>query len=119
MTPTRCPAKSNRLARPLTGVERGTGEAGQARELRDIGRRQAAGRHDQEAGRHLEAVVGADRPEPGRLIEGRRPHPAAEPDVAPQAEPVGHVMEVAQDLRLARVPLGPLPTPAAAPRRNW
>ena len=46
----------------------------------------------------------------GRRPRRRRPcHPGVEPDVASEIEPIGHVVEVRQDLGLTGVALGPLP----------
>src|SRR4029077_20556901 len=54
-------------------------------------------------------VVRDHRPAVGRLIEGRRGHALAEPDVAMEVEALGDVLEVAQDLGLAGIALRPRP----------
>ena len=48
-------------------------------------------------------------PASGALVERRRGHPRAEPDVAPQVVPIRDMVGVAQDLRLGGVALAPLP----------
>src|SRR5678809_333351 len=64
----------------------------------------------QQARPHPPAVVRAlDRPLVGRLVVHRGAHPAAELDVPPQVELVGHEVAVAERLRLGREVLAPLP----------
>src|SRR5262249_2976194 len=48
-------------------------------------------------------------PAGGFVVVMRAQDPGAERDVAGELEPVRHMIEVAQDLRLRRVLLGPLP----------
>ena len=57
------------------------------------------------AGRRL------DVPAVRRFVVARRGDARAEPDVAPEVETVGDMVEVAQDLRLLRVALRPTPVP--------
>jgi len=45
----------------------------------------------------------------GDFVEHRTLHPSAEADVASEVEPVGHVVEVGEDLSLAGIALTPLP----------
>ena len=97
------------LVRPAAGVVRRALEAVDAREVRRVRRRQAAGRHDAERAETSVAALGRDRPAPRRLVEGGRGDARVELDVAAQVEAVGDVVEVAQDLGLRRVALGPLP----------
>jgi len=73
----------------------------------------AAERHpdggDEEPGRDDVAAVGGHDPPAAALVPRRPHHAGRQPDVAAQVEPVGDVLEVAQDLRLLRVLARPLP----------
>ena len=95
-------------------------EGVQARDVGDVGRRQAAGRHD--AGtRPTIASPSSVRTvqRPVALVEvARAVTRVLERDVAAQVEPVGDVVEVAQDLRLGRRTARSTPTPARARRRT-
>lgn len=68
----------------------------------------AHGQHAVPGRDHL-AGVGGHEPPVARLVVVHRRDAGAELDVAAQREPVGDVVQVAQDLRLGGVPLGPLP----------
>ncbi len=74
-----------------------------------MGRGQRAGDHDVERGRQPVVAIGLDRPTTGTVVVGHSGHSRAEPDVAPQVEAIGDVADVAQDLRLSRIALGPAP----------
>jgi hypothetical protein len=86
-----------------------TAEVVTTRNVRQVGDRQHAGGHDEEAGPVLGAVVGRHRPRGGPLVPHRRAHPGVEAHVAPQVEAVDDVVQVALDLRLAGEVLLPLP----------
>ena len=107
-TPTRFPSRSTgssghrRRQVPLAL------EALEAGEIGVPGRRQVPDREDEESSVVL-APVGRDQPPVGLLVVARGRHRRLELDVAAQVEPVGHELEVAQDLGLRRVALGPLP----------
>ena len=97
------------VQRPVGAVVPFTLETLQARKLRRLRDRQAAGGHD---------AVGSDEPLPrasrhapqtGHLVVNGGGHAGVELDVAPQVEAVDHMVDVAQDLRLRRVALGPVP----------
>ena len=95
--------------RPGAGVMAVAAEAGEAREGGNLRRRQAADGHDAEAGRGAVAAIRLDRPAVRRLVEGGGGHARVELDVTAQVEAVGDVLDVAQDLRLGGVALGPAP----------
>ena len=102
-------AEVDRIVRPLSGVVARSGERFQPFDARRVGDRKAARRHDAVSSQNPFAGADSKRPARGRLLPGRGEHPGAEPDVAPQIEPVRDVVRVAQDLRLSGVALGPLP----------
>ena len=97
------------LLRPPRGVIDLTREVGDAGNIGRVGHRQAAGRHDDEAGAQPVAAIGLDDPAPARLVEGRAGDPGVELDQLAQVEPVGREPGVAQNLLLAGVPVGPAP----------
>ena len=97
------------LLRPVAGVVAGAREGVEARELRRVGRGQAARGHDAVGCRHAGAVARSPAPSGPGLVEGRRLHARVELDVAAQVEAVGDVVGVAQDLGLRGVALAPLP----------
>ena len=105
MIPTRWPAEVHRLVRPVPGVQRPAREGVRARELRLVGRGQAAHRRDHVGGRRRRAVLGGDRPPVGGLVVDGAGHLGVEGEVLAQVQAVGHVLEVAQDLRLLGVAL--------------
>jgi hypothetical protein len=74
-----------------------------------VGARQATGSHDQPARGRLLPVAGPEAPEAGSLVEDRSLDAGGELDVAPEIEAVGDVVQIAEDLGLAGVALGPLP----------
>jgi hypothetical protein len=102
------PGEVHALVRPVRGVVGGALERVQARDLRQLRRGQAAGRHHEEPGRHRVAVLRADLPAARLLVVLRSGDPGAEDDVLAQVEPVGHVLRVPEDLRLGGVALLPL-----------
>ena len=104
-------AEIDALVRPLPGVIPAPLEGVEARDVRNVGRRQAADRGDQELRRQRLARLGAHAPEIRRLIVVRGRHAGVEADVALQVEAVGDMVEVAQDLRRPGIALGPLPLP--------
>ena len=97
------------LVRPAARMVGGPLEVRLSGEVRLVGHRQAARGHDAEPGGDGLARVGGHRPAAGALVEMRRDHPGVEGDVPPQVEPVGHMVQVAQQLRLGGVALAPLP----------
>ena len=99
----------DRLVRPVSGVEHPAGEIVEPREIGPVRRRQATGRHDAVAREEGLAVLRRAPPFGGGLVVDRRGDAGVQPDVGPQVEPVGHVIGVAQDLRLRRVALRPFP----------
>ena len=85
-------------------------------EVGGVGRREAARGHDEIFGRKGMApafafafALGLDLPTRGCLVVDGGLHPGVELDIPAQVEAVGDVLEVAQDLGLARVALGPFP----------
>jgi hypothetical protein len=90
MTPTRLPLKS-------------------ARERGHLGDREAPGGHQAPAGGDGLACVRRDRPGARDSVEMRAVHPRVQLDVRPQLVAVGHVVEIAQQLRLRGIPLRPAP----------
>ena len=84
-------------------------EAVQTVEGRAVGDREAPGRHDAIGGGEARAVVGGDPPASCCLVEGRLGDGLPEPDVPAEIEPVRHMLQVAQDLRLGGEALAPPP----------
>ncbi len=104
----------DRLMGPQAGVEALPLEAVTPRDVGQVGRRQAAGGHHQEAGARLvhRCVVRALRahlPLVGGLVVVGRQHARLEADAVTQPEALGHMLGVAQDLRLGGKALGPAP----------
>ena len=97
------------LVGPRAGVVRRPLERVGAGDLGRVGGAEAAGGHDDEAGRHVVALVGADAPGAGGLVEGGGRHLRLELDVLAEVEAVGDVVGVGEDLGLRGVALGPLP----------
>jgi hypothetical protein len=71
--------------------------------------RQGADRGDDEARPDDVASVGAYRPTLGVVVEDDLDDALAELDVGLKVEALGAVLEVAQDLILLRIALGPVP----------
>src|SRR4051794_22488882 len=98
-----------RLLRPPPRVDDRSLERVLPRE--DVG--QGCGEHaaagDQEPGVDRLAGVGLDGPAPGRLVVARAGDRGVEPDVLPEVETVGDVVQPALDLRLAGELLAPAP----------
>jgi hypothetical protein len=95
------------------------GVVGVARELvttgdvGHVGGRQATGGHHHETGPDVLSAVGRDRP-PWRIVflafvEVHRRDPGVERDRVTQVEAVGDVLDVAKDLGLGGIALGPIP----------
>ncbi|WP_243717236.1 hypothetical protein [Actinomadura sp. KC345] len=97
------PGEVDALLRPVRRVVMVAAETLQPGYLRDPGRRQAAARHDQVLGGHPVAAVGAHVPPSRALVEHGLGHPGPEPDVTAQAEPVGDVVDISEQLLLGRV----------------
>ncbi len=97
------------LVRPAAGMEGATGEGLAARHFRHVRGRETACRHDAVTGAHPAAVVGRDAPPTRTLVERRRRDARVQLDVAAEIEAIGDVLEVAQDLGLRRIALGPFP----------
>ena len=74
-----------------------------------IGRRKAADGGDQIARRIFRALFRAQAPQIGGLIILRRHHARAEGNVALQVKLIRGIIQIAQNLRLARVAFGPFP----------
>ena len=99
----------DRRRRPQPGVVRLTPEVLASGHVRVVGHREDAGGGDQEPRPDLGAVAVRDRPARRRLVVDGGRDPGPEADVAPQVEPVHHVVEVALGLRLFCEVLLPLP----------
>ena len=95
------------LLRPARAVVPLALEVVEALERRPVHRRQAPGCHDAVGRRVPRAVLGGDLPAPVDVARGCDAR--AQLDVAAQVEAVRDVIEVAQDLRLGRIALAPLP----------
>ncbi len=109
MMPTRLPGEVDALVRPFAGVIRRAGERLGALELRLVRHREAAGRHHAIVCGEARAVIRLDDPRVRGLVERRRHHARIELDVAAQVEAIGHMIGVAQQLRLCGVAFAPLP----------
>lgn len=94
---------------PVAGVVGLAAERSQTGEVGHIGRRQTASGHDAEARADVVAGIGLDLPAVALLIEHGAGDPGIQLHVVAQFEAVGHVVDVAQDLRLGGVALGPVP----------
>ena len=109
MMPTRLPASVDRLLRPARGVIGLALEALAAGDVRQRVGRQRPQRGDEKGRADLLAAFEGDRPVVGRLVEMRGGDAAVEPDVPAQVELVGHVVQVAQRVRLGGKMLRPVP----------
>ena len=123
------PAEVDALVGPGAGVIDTACERVDPADVRQARHRERSACHDDEAGRDRATAVarllplagllvecrlflagfGAQLPAAARRVEAHRPDARVEPDVAAQIEPVGDVLDVAQDLGLRRVFLGPDP----------
>ena len=99
----------DRLVGPSARVVRLARETLDALDRRPARDGQAAGRHDQEARRSSGAPVGPHLPAVVLLVEGGAGDAGLERNVPAQVEAIGHVVQVAQDLRLSGVALAPVP----------
>ena len=97
------------LVEPVSGEVHLTAERLDTVELGRLGHRQVARPGDHVPGGDGVAELGADPPEAGVVVPHHRVHPGVEQDVLAQVEPVGNVVQVAQDLGLAGEALAPLP----------
>ena len=96
------------LVGPLTGVIRGAAEDLSAVEAGSLRGRETAGRHDAECARTTSpwSVVTTQRfVSSSKVADSTR----LELDVTAEVEPVGDEVEVAEDLGLGRITLGPPP----------
>jgi hypothetical protein len=103
--------KLYRLVRPGAGVVGLTREIGDAGDCRHGRCRQRPDRGDQEARARSPAIFEHDLPSIGANVVASGCHAAVEGDVAAQVELVGHLVAVAQRLRLRREVLAPIPLP--------
>ena len=71
--------------------------------------REIARRHDAERGGDDLARVGLERPGVGLAVEDGGADARVELDIAPEIEAIRNMVDVAEDLRLRAVALGPLP----------
>jgi hypothetical protein len=94
---------------PLAGVVALALERLEALVRRHVGGRQSADRGDDKASRHHVALVGAHCPKLGAFVEYDLDDPLAELDVGLEVEAFGAMLEIAQDLILLRIALGPVP----------
>src|SRR6185295_3289855 len=97
------------LVRPVARVEHAASKCVAAREVRDVRRRQAPGRHDAEPGRDPLTVGGLHPPAIRGLVEDGGPNARVQLDVPAEVEAVDDVVDVLHDLGLRRVALAPLP----------
>jgi hypothetical protein len=109
ITPTPQAGHVDRLVRPLRGVQDPPGEGGQTGQVRPLRRRQVADRPDQEPGFPAPARLGLHTPAITLTLPVAPRDPLAQVHVAAQVEPVGDVLDVAEDLRLSGVALRPAP----------
>ena len=101
--------KIHAVGRPLSGVVNRTLEVILPGNFRCVRHRQAAGGHDAETGIEPGAIFGGDQPATGLLIEVGGNHPGVEIDVGTEIEAVGDVIGVAENFRLGRHDLSPVP----------
>ena len=94
---------------PGAGVVPIAREAVQALEFRPVGGRETPGGHDAIGRGELRAVTGRNPPASGRLVETGLGDGRLEADVAAEVEAICHVLQIAKDLRLRGVALGPAP----------
>ena len=100
----------DRRRRPEARVVRLAPEVLAARDVREVRHREDAGCGDEESCPELRAVARSPTAHvPDELVIGRRRDPGVESDVAPEVEPVDHVVQVALGLRLLGEVLLPLP----------
>ena len=97
------------LGRPPCRVERRTREVVHPLEAGEHGDGQHADGGEEPARRGDEAVVAGDLPRARVVVPPGGHHAGVEPDVAPQVEAVGHVLEVPERLGLRAEVLGPRP----------
>ena len=97
------------LMRPFASVVPIALKIRDAFNFRQIGGRKAAYRRDQIARRIFRALFRAYAPQIGDLIIPRRHHARAEGNVALQVKLIRSIIQIAQNLRLARVAFGPFP----------
>ena len=84
-------------------------EAADAWDVGEVRGRETADGGDEELCGVAVAGLGLDGPAIGLPVEGRADHARAELDVGAEVEAVCNVVQVTQDFRLFRIPLGPLP----------
>ena len=111
------PGEIHPLMRPFAGMQAAALEAVDARDGGHVGGREAAHGSDQEARGVPLTGFGLDPPQILRAVPARRRDPGAQADVAAEVEAVGHVVQVAHDLGLAGIALGPLPLPQQLGRK--
>ena len=97
------------IMRPLARVVTLARKGAQPLDRRHVGGRQGTDGRDDEARRDGVAFVGAHGPQLGVVIEDDFDDALAKLDVGLQVEALGAVLEVAQDLVLLRIALGPVP----------
>jgi hypothetical protein len=101
--------EADRMVRPEAGLMAFTRERVETGNVRHLGHRQAAGRHDAESGTGAVARIGFEPPLLRVGVEARGGHAPAETDVVAQPEAAGHMARVVENFRLRRVAFGPLP----------
>ena len=94
---------------PQTGMIEIPLETLQTRVIGRPGRRKIAGRHDAKPRGGGAAFIGLHRPSVCPAVKGYLVDAGAELDVAPKVEAISHMVEVAQDLGLRAIALGPMP----------
>src|SRR6476646_8001535 len=95
--------------RPASGEIDRALEILDAVDLRRLRRGEAAGGHDVIAAGYVRTVVGREQPALARVVPIGGLDPGAEADVATEVVTIGDEAEIAQDFRLGRVFLRPLP----------
>ena len=101
--------KSDFLVRPTTGVISISLIVREAIDIGHVRGRDTAGRHDEVLRGDALAHIRLDRPAPRNLIEMGRGYRGVKVDILAQIEPVGHVIEVGQDIGLGGEFFGPVP----------
>ena len=101
--------KTHRLARPAGTVMKLALERVFAGKKRLLGRRKLTDRQDQELCLPFAAIFGGNAPRPLLFAERRPLHAGAELDVAPQIEPIGNMVDIAEHLRLGGISFRPPP----------
>ena len=104
-------AEIDAFVRPLPGVDPASLEGVEAGNVRDIGRRQAADRGDQELRREYVARLSGHAPDIRQRIVMGGGHAGIEADVALQVEALSNVVEISQDFRRAGIAFRPFPLP--------